>query len=70
MSTEDPATPDVAWMNEAISLGESARATTSPNPWVGAVLVPASDAPAALGATAPPGGPHAEIVALELAGPT
>jgi diaminohydroxyphosphoribosylaminopyrimidine deaminase/5-amino-6-(5-phosphoribosylamino)uracil reductase len=55
-------------MAEAVELGQSVRALTSPNPWVGAVLVPAGDEPVALGATAPPGGPHAETTALELAG--
>jgi diaminohydroxyphosphoribosylaminopyrimidine deaminase/5-amino-6-(5-phosphoribosylamino)uracil reductase len=35
---------------------------------VGAVVVPAGDGPVAIGATQPPGGPHAEVVALELAG--
>jgi diaminohydroxyphosphoribosylaminopyrimidine deaminase/5-amino-6-(5-phosphoribosylamino)uracil reductase len=57
-------------MAEAIELGRSVRAATSPNPWVGAVLVPAGDGPVALGATAPPGGPHAEATALALAGGT
>lgn len=57
-------------MAEAVELGQSVRAITSPNPWVGAVLVPAGDEPVALGATAPPGGPHAEVTALELAGPS
>lgn len=61
-------TEDANWMAEAIALGDSVRAITSPNPWVGAVVVPASDDPVALGATAPPGGPHAEVTALELAG--
>jgi len=55
-------------MAEAVALGQSVRATTSPNPWVGAVIVPDGDAPVALGATQPPGGAHAEAVALELAG--
>lgn len=57
-------------MAEAVELGRSVRTVTSPNPWVGAVLVPAGDDPVTLGATAPPGGPHAEATALELAGPT
>lgn len=57
-------------MAEAVALGDSVRALTSPNPWVGAVVVPADDGPVSLGATAPPGGPHAEITALELAGPS
>src|SRR5205809_6877289 len=55
-------------MAEAIALGQSVRTETSPNPGVGAVVVPAGDEPAAEGATRPPGGPHAEVVALELAG--
>jgi diaminohydroxyphosphoribosylaminopyrimidine deaminase/5-amino-6-(5-phosphoribosylamino)uracil reductase len=59
---------DREWMAEAISLGQSVRANTSPNPWVGAVIVPEGDQPVALGATQPPGGPHAEVVALDLAG--
>jgi diaminohydroxyphosphoribosylaminopyrimidine deaminase/5-amino-6-(5-phosphoribosylamino)uracil reductase len=57
-------------MAEAIALGQGVRADTSPNPWVGAVVVPAGDEPAAEGATQPPGGPHAEMVALQLAGGT
>lgn len=59
---------DRQWMAEAIAMGQSVRRTTSPNPWVGAVVVPAGDEPVALGATEPPGGRHAEIVALDLAG--
>jgi diaminohydroxyphosphoribosylaminopyrimidine deaminase/5-amino-6-(5-phosphoribosylamino)uracil reductase len=59
---------DGIWMSEAIALGQSVRAGTSPNPWVGAVVVPAGEGPVALGATAPPGGPHAEVAALQLAG--
>jgi diaminohydroxyphosphoribosylaminopyrimidine deaminase / 5-amino-6-(5-phosphoribosylamino)uracil reductase len=58
------------WMAEAIAAGQSVRSQTSPNPWVGAVVVPAGDDPVAVGATEPPGGRHAEVVALELAGPT
>ena len=59
---------DLRWMAEAVELGQSVRAITSPNPWVGAVLVPVGDDPVTLGATSPPGGPHAEAMALELAG--
>ncbi len=55
-------------MAEAVALGLGVRTTTSPNPWVGAVIVPDGDAPVALGATQPPGGAHAEAMALELAG--
>lgn len=59
---------DRLWMAEAVALGQSVRALTSPNPWVGAVVVPTGEQPVSLGATAPPGGPHAEVTALELAG--
>ncbi len=61
---------DRSFMAEAIDAGRSVRTSTSPNPWVGAVVVPADGAPATIGATQPPGGPHAERVALDLAGPT
>jgi len=50
-------------MQRAIELAVSVRATTSPNPWVGAVLSTGYE-----GATRPPGGAHAEVVALEAAG--
>ena len=59
---------DAVWMAEAVALGQSVRTETSPNPWVGAIVVPADDRPAAEGTTQPPGGPHAEVVALGLAG--
>ncbi|MDQ6616124.1 MAG: bifunctional diaminohydroxyphosphoribosylaminopyrimidine deaminase/5-amino-6-(5-phosphoribosylamino)uracil reductase RibD [Actinomycetota bacterium] len=61
---------DRAMMGEAIASAASVRCRTSPNPWVGCVIVPDGDQPAAIGATQPPGGPHAEAVALDLAGPT
>jgi diaminohydroxyphosphoribosylaminopyrimidine deaminase / 5-amino-6-(5-phosphoribosylamino)uracil reductase len=61
---------DEALMREAIAMAASVRSQTSPNPWVGCVIVPQGEEPAALGATQPPGGPHAEAVALELAGPS
>ena len=51
-------------MQHAVQLGESVRGTTAPNPWVGAVLVTA-DGPTFEGATEPPPGRHAEIVALD-----
>ena len=51
-------------MGRAIEVASSVRASTSPNPWVGAVVDPGGFE----GATQPPGGPHAEIVALEAAG--
>ncbi|MEA2704325.1 MAG: diaminohydroxyphosphoribosylaminopyrimidine deaminase [Actinomycetota bacterium] len=51
-------------MGRAIALAASVRTTTSPNPWVGCVIEPGGFE----GATRPPGGPHAEIVALDAAG--
>src|SRR5580700_1954339 len=58
---------DLAAMRRALALAASVRTATSPNPWVGAVVVtPGGDA--FDGATAPPGGPHAEVVALDAAG--
>jgi diaminohydroxyphosphoribosylaminopyrimidine deaminase/5-amino-6-(5-phosphoribosylamino)uracil reductase len=59
---------DEIWMQAAIGLARSVRARTSPNPWVGAVLVPTGDEPVTEGATEPPGGRHAEVQALDLAG--
>ncbi|WP_262321871.1 bifunctional diaminohydroxyphosphoribosylaminopyrimidine deaminase/5-amino-6-(5-phosphoribosylamino)uracil reductase RibD [Acidiferrimicrobium sp. IK] len=59
---------DEVWMAEALAAAAAVRTTTAPNPWVGAVVVPAGDEPVVVGATSPPGGPHAEAVALELAG--
>jgi diaminohydroxyphosphoribosylaminopyrimidine deaminase / 5-amino-6-(5-phosphoribosylamino)uracil reductase len=50
-------------MQRAVELASSVRGSTSPNPWVGAVLSTGHE-----GATQPPGGPHAEVVALDAAG--
>ncbi|MCU1488475.1 MAG: ribD [Actinomycetia bacterium] len=58
---------DVEAMDRALALAASVRASTSPNPWVGCVLE-ATDGRVFEGATAPPGGPHAEAAALALAG--
>jgi diaminohydroxyphosphoribosylaminopyrimidine deaminase/5-amino-6-(5-phosphoribosylamino)uracil reductase len=55
-------------MRQALALGESVRGRTSPNPPVGAVVLAADGSVAGSGATAPPGGPHAEVVALAEAG--
>ncbi len=54
-------------MRRAIGLAGSVRTTTSPNPWVGSVVVTAGG-DVFEGATEPPGGPHAELVALAAAG--
>ena len=55
-----------ALMEHAVELGQSVRGTTAPNPWVGALVVtPAGQIFA--GATEPPPGRHAEIVALDVA---
>src|SRR5579863_9006794 len=58
---------DLAAMRRALGLAASVRTRTSPNPWVGAVVI-TSEGEWFEGATAPPGGPHAEVVALEAAG--
>src|SRR4051794_38357807 len=51
-------------MRRAMELASAVRGSTSPNPWVGAVIEPGGFE----GTTQPPGGPHAEIVALQQAG--
>ncbi|HUY63225.1 MAG TPA: bifunctional diaminohydroxyphosphoribosylaminopyrimidine deaminase/5-amino-6-(5-phosphoribosylamino)uracil reductase RibD [Acidimicrobiales bacterium] len=53
-------------MGRALELAASVRTTTSPNPWVGAVLVAGHSR--FEGATEAPGGRHAEVVALQAAG--
>jgi diaminohydroxyphosphoribosylaminopyrimidine deaminase/5-amino-6-(5-phosphoribosylamino)uracil reductase len=53
-------------MRRAIDLASGVRTSTSPNPWVGAVLVTV-DGSIFDGATEPPGQRHAEIVALDAA---
>jgi diaminohydroxyphosphoribosylaminopyrimidine deaminase / 5-amino-6-(5-phosphoribosylamino)uracil reductase len=56
-------------MRTALAAAAAVRATTSPNPWVGAAVVSPDGDVVAVGATEPPGGRHAEIVALDAAGP-
>jgi diaminohydroxyphosphoribosylaminopyrimidine deaminase/5-amino-6-(5-phosphoribosylamino)uracil reductase len=55
-------------MARARELGMSVLGTTSLNPAVGAVVLAADGTPVGEGATAPPGGPHAEVRAIEQAG--
>jgi diaminohydroxyphosphoribosylaminopyrimidine deaminase/5-amino-6-(5-phosphoribosylamino)uracil reductase len=55
-------------MARARELGLGVLGTTSPNPPVGAVVLDPAGTPVGEGATAPPGGPHAEVTALAHAG--
>src|SRR3954469_23914099 len=55
-------------MRRALALSAGVLATTHPNPPVGAVVLDQHGEPVGEGATAPPGGPHAEVVALRQAG--
>lgn len=57
---------DEQYMAQAVHAAEAVRSSTSPNPWVGAVVVTRAGE-AFAGATEPPGGRHAEIVALDRA---
>jgi diaminohydroxyphosphoribosylaminopyrimidine deaminase/5-amino-6-(5-phosphoribosylamino)uracil reductase len=52
----------------AIAASTEVRGTTSPNPPVGCVILDEAGAVAGTGATQPPGGPHAEVMALRAAG--
>jgi diaminohydroxyphosphoribosylaminopyrimidine deaminase/5-amino-6-(5-phosphoribosylamino)uracil reductase len=57
-----------AAMHRALALAETVAGRTSPNPPVGAVILRPDGTLAGEGATAPAGGPHAEIAALDAAG--
>jgi diaminohydroxyphosphoribosylaminopyrimidine deaminase/5-amino-6-(5-phosphoribosylamino)uracil reductase len=59
---------DEHWMTRAVALAAGARRRAAPNPHVGCVLVQ-DGAGVGEGATAPPGGAHAEAAALDAAGP-
>lgn len=52
----------------AMESGEQVRGSTSPNPPVGAVILDAEGQVVGTGSTQPPGGPHAEVMALRAAG--
>ena len=58
---------DEQLMQRAIALAATARTRTSPNPWVGCAIQTLAGE-IFEGATEPPGGPHAEVVALRSAG--
>ena len=56
------------FMLRALALGQGVRRRTPPNPWVGCVIARDGEI-IGQGATEPPGGAHAEVVALAAAGP-
>lgn len=58
-----PAPQDIAWMRRALELARGVLYDTSPNPRVGCVIVRDGQV-IGQGATQPPGGAHAEIMAL------
>jgi diaminohydroxyphosphoribosylaminopyrimidine deaminase/5-amino-6-(5-phosphoribosylamino)uracil reductase len=55
-------------MRRALELSRAVLGTTSPNPPVGCVVLDEHGEVVGEGATRPPGGPHAEVVALRAAG--
>ena len=59
---------DAALMDRALALGATARRRSAPNPWVGCVIALDGEV-VGEGATQPPGGAHAEVEALGMAGP-
>lgn len=58
---------DIGFMRRALTLGDMARASCGPNPWVGCVVV-AGGGVVGEGAYVDDGGPHAEVRALLDAG--
>lgn len=58
---------DISYLEMAYQLAEKARGWTSPNPYVGALLVK-DDSIISYGYHEKPGTPHAEVVALQRAG--
>src|SRR5204863_3545896 len=67
VSPRMPASRPGPFMARALELARSAKGRTSPNPAVGAVIV-RDGTIVGEGATQPGGRPHAETMALELAG--
>ena len=59
---------DVAWMRRAIELAARGIGSTHPNPVVGCVITSREGHPVGEGFHAVAGGPHAEVVALRMAG--
>jgi diaminohydroxyphosphoribosylaminopyrimidine deaminase/5-amino-6-(5-phosphoribosylamino)uracil reductase len=59
---------DASFMERALFLAERGRGTTSPNPMVGAVVVSGIGVIVGQGAHIRPGGAHAEVAALDMAG--
>lgn len=59
---------EIAAMGRALEASIGVWGTTSPNPPVGAVVLDAAGGVVGVGATAPAGGPHAEVQALARAG--
>lgn len=57
---------DTEWMLRALALARSVMFSTSPNPRVGCVIVRDGQV-LGEGATQPPGGPHAEVMAMRAA---
>lgn len=64
----EPTAAEAAALLLAVDASERVRGTTSPNPPVGAVILDSDGVVAGVGATAPAGGPHAEVAALRAAG--
>ncbi len=60
----DSVVDDGAAMAAALALGRTVRRQTSPNPWVGSIVL-ANGRVVGMGATDPPGGAHAERLAID-----
>lgn len=67
-SMKQYASPDEYYMARCLTLAERGRATVSPNPMVGAVVLDAQGRKIAEGWHQKAGEPHAEVIALDQAG--